>query len=210
MSIPEKLRKWAEQPGAVLTDLDRGFCEMVADYADARGGYGFMQQVIEWLWQERAAKRGSPGSASGPESHGKEIAALEAENARLRGAIAAHHAQKADDRCWMDDNVLYAAAGLPEDAAHRCVGDKAAMLKNCERFVEVRCREGQWLSYAELEAENAKLRAALAESLPFVTPSVADVLKEFNGSESAKRVNDDVRATSARLAELLAKKGGGS
>lgn len=87
--------------------------------------------------------------------------ALRAEVERLRGAIAEHHRQKADDRCVEDDDRLYAAAGLPP--CDRRVGDKAAMLENCRRFIERRCQGGKWPSYVELEALAARLAAALKE-----------------------------------------------
>lgn len=79
----------------------------------------------------------------------------------LRVAIKTHHSQKADDRCILDDDRLYAAAGLPP--CDRRVGDKAAMLKNCERFIERRCESGGWPSYAQLEAERDAARDELAE-----------------------------------------------
>ena len=75
---------------------------------------------------------------------------------KLRAAIAEHHSQKADDRCIEDDDRLYAAAGLPP--CDRRVGDKAAMLANCARFIERRCEGGGWPSYRELEAERDRLR----------------------------------------------------
>jgi len=75
---------------------------------------------------------------------------------KLRAAIAKHHSQKADDRCWLDDEELYAAAGLAP--ADRHVGDKAAMLKNCERFLKVRCQGGRWPSYVEVEDELTSAR----------------------------------------------------
>lgn len=82
---------------------------------------------------------------------------LEAERNKLLAAITEHHAQKADDRCVEDDDKLYAAAGLPP--CDRRVGDKAAMLKNCERFINNRCEAGgPWKSYSELEAELQKVR----------------------------------------------------
>ena len=86
---------------------------------------------------------------------------LSQEVERLKAAIAEHHAQKADDRCWEDDDRLYAAFGLqPPD---RRVGDPEAMLENCKRFIKQRCEGGgPWKSYAELEAENAELKAKLA------------------------------------------------
>ncbi len=83
---------------------------------------------------------------------------------RVTAAVKEHHDQKADDRCWMDDDKLYAAVGLsPPD---RRVGDKAAMLENCKRFVSNRCDGGgPWKSYRELEAELADCKHQLAEAL---------------------------------------------
>ena len=71
---------------------------------------------------------------------------------KLIAAIETHHAQKADDRCIDDDDRLYAAAGLPP--CDRRVGDKAAMLRNCERFIDRRCEGGGWPTYAELEKQH--------------------------------------------------------
>lgn len=87
------------------------------------------------------------------------------ELARLKSAIAAHRAQKADDRCIEDDDRLYAAAGLPP--CDRRVGSKEDMLKNCARFIERRCEAGGWKSYLELEAEIDALKNELSE---FKTP----------------------------------------
>lgn len=88
-------------------------------------------------------------------SHAFENLAEEVE--RLRQAIREHRGQKADDRCWMDDDRLYAALGDGIECDRR-VGDKAAMLKNCERFIAARCAGGGWPSYVELEAECERLR----------------------------------------------------
>lgn len=82
------------------------------------------------------------------------------EHRKLRAAIVKHHAQHADDLCWMDDDELYAAAGLPARSAQ--VGDAKAMLRNCKRFIRNRCfGGGPWKSYAELEAEIVRLREQL-------------------------------------------------
>ena len=82
-------------------------------------------------------------------------------NARIEELLAAitkHHSQHADDLCWMDDDELYAVAGLP--ARDATVGDPRAMLKNCKRFIRQRCTgEGSWKSYAELEADVRDLKA---------------------------------------------------
>lgn len=97
----------------------------------------------------RAEARQFKAAMGWAKSGGESIELLLAEVERLEAAIKKHHAQKADDRCWMDDDVLYEAAGLP--VVDRHVGDKAAMLANCERFLNNRCEGGRWPSYAELE-----------------------------------------------------------
>ena len=81
------------------------------------------------------------------------------ERDRLLDAIREVHSQHADDLCWMpaDVNKIFAAAGLPPQDLR--VGDKAAMLKNCERYVECLQSGGPWRTYAELEAELDKLVA---------------------------------------------------
>jgi hypothetical protein len=97
-------------------------------------------------------------------------------------AIRKHYEQRADDRCWMDDVELYVAAGLPvpHDAT---VGSKAEMLKNCERFLERRCVEGgAWKTYAELEAENERLRRCLFQ-LQDAAKQLADLLRNINEKE---------------------------
>lgn len=73
----------------------------------------------------------------------------------LDAAIRKHHGQKADDRCHFDDDELYASAGLPP--CDKRVGDKAAMMVNCARFLERRCEGGGWPSYADLEKQRDKL-----------------------------------------------------
>jgi len=87
-----------------------------------------------------------------------ELESLRAERDILKAAIQKHHDQYADDRCFIDDVELYAAAGLaPADVR---VGDKFAMLKNCVRFVEQRCESGgPWKSYADLETERDAIKA---------------------------------------------------
>jgi len=91
-----------------------------------------------------------------------DVPRLLAEVERLREAIFRHREQKADDRCIEDDDRLYAALGDGIKCDRR-VGDKEAMLRNCARFIDRRCEGGGWPSYAELEAENARLQAEVAE-----------------------------------------------
>jgi hypothetical protein len=69
---------------------------------------------------------------------------------RILDAVKYAHEQRGDDRCWMDITKVYEAAGLPPPDTR--VGDQAAMLENCRRFVTLRCNGGgPWRTYAELE-----------------------------------------------------------
>jgi len=88
----------------------------------------------------------------------------------LRAAIKTHRSQKADDRCIEDDDRLYEALG-DGIKCDRAVGDKAAMLRNCQRFIERRCKGGTWPSYADLE----KRLKAIAEVIEAVDNRCAAV-----------------------------------
>ena len=92
-----------------------------------------------------------------------EIESLRQQVTDLRAAIIKHRSQKADDRCWMDDQELYAALG-DGDLGDNRVGDPHAMWTNCATFIAKRCAVGgPWKSYAELEAEFAALKKLCAE-----------------------------------------------
>lgn len=90
----------------------------------------------------------------------KHMAPLNKRIAELEAAIRKHRNQKADDRCIEDDDELYAVLGDGIKCDRR-VGDKFEMLKNCARFIDRRCDGGGWPTYAELEAENKRLKAML-------------------------------------------------
>lgn len=77
----------------------------------------------------------------------------------LRDVIFDVHEQHGDDLCFMSIDRIFAAVGLP--VPDRKVGDKAAMLANCRRYIDVMCQGGQWKSYAELEEENIRLQGRL-------------------------------------------------
>src|SRR5262249_2076973 len=64
--LPQKLRDWLRQPGSVLLPGFREFVVAVREFAAHGVGYGFMQQVIEWIWQEK-----DPIGAWGPEFHSR-------------------------------------------------------------------------------------------------------------------------------------------
>jgi hypothetical protein len=88
---------------------------------------------------------------------------LTARVAVLEAAIREHRSQRADDRCHLDDDRLYAALGDGIKCDRR-VGDKLAMLRNCERFIDRRCEGGHWPTYADLEAERDHLRRAIRDA----------------------------------------------
>ena len=69
----------------------------------------------------------------------------------LLNVIKEVHSQHADDLCWMpaDVNKIFEAAGLPPQDLR--VGDKSAMRKNCDRYIDCLESGGPWKSYAGLE-----------------------------------------------------------
>ena len=62
---------------------------------------------------------------------------LEAEASRLRAGIRQHRDERGDDRCWLDDQRLYAL--LPETVnAVTKLPPREVFLKSCERFWRTR------------------------------------------------------------------------
>jgi hypothetical protein len=80
--IPEKLAVWAQQPNAVVSPAEMAFLAAIREARAGYVGYGWMQQVIEWAWQEESGE-----GAWGPEYFGKQIAQLEAELAAVRAQL---------------------------------------------------------------------------------------------------------------------------
>ena len=123
-----------------------------------------LEQAQEWINSVSAAVKSAPEFAAGQWAGDKEGWGYHHEVVRwlvgVRDAVAKHHSQHADDLCYMDDDELYAVAGLP--ARDATVGDPRAMLRNCKRFIRNRCfGGGPWKSYAELEAEVERLTKLL-------------------------------------------------
>ena len=78
----------------------------------------------------------------------------------LENAIRKHRDERGDDRCWMDDAVLYKT--LPEGFTPP-VRDSSVELKMCEQYIA--CRHNPATEYVspqrkieQLEAENYQLR----------------------------------------------------
>jgi hypothetical protein len=105
---------------------------------------------------------------------------LQARVAELESAIRNHRDQKGDDRCWMDDQSLYAVL-KDGNLGDNTVGDQAKMLKNCERYVHLRCQGGGgWKSYAELEAANNDFLRAIIFWKPSEIPKEYRSLLAFS------------------------------
>lgn len=80
--VERALADWAKQPGATITDATRQF---VADMRKARAagvGYGAMQQIIEWEWQDV-----DEATAQGPQATMRALDELKAEIAELRDRL---------------------------------------------------------------------------------------------------------------------------
>lgn len=103
-----------------------------------------------------------------------------------RKAVMEHHGQKADDRCWQDDDVLYAAFGLPPADHH--VGDQDAMLANCRRFITSRTLPGEWQSYASLADDVERMTGLCQEA--------ANTIEQM--AEERRVIQYDVTAWSER------------
>lgn len=74
---------------------------------------------------------------------------LRAEIIRLRDAIRSHRDQRGDDRCWLDDEKLYAA--LPDGIPAKTQLDQELMLKNCARFIGTRQHPSDRFSWGDVQ-----------------------------------------------------------
>lgn len=61
---------------------------------------------------------------------------LQRELRRLRDGVRSHRDQRGDDRCWLDDEKLYAS--LPEGLSAKTTLDPELMIQNCRRFIATR------------------------------------------------------------------------
>jgi hypothetical protein len=77
---------------------------------------------------------------------------LEAENKKLKEAIAKHRDQKGDDRCWLDDQELYSVLG--DQVAQTALPSKEVFLGNCAKYFE--CRQNPAETYFSKENQTIK------------------------------------------------------
>ena len=94
-TLEQRLEKWQQRSGAAVSAAERRF---IADmrYAACNGvGYGWMQQIIEWEWQNK-----SPHSW-GPECYERELAACQARLAEAgKDAERYRWLRKSDPCLW--------------------------------------------------------------------------------------------------------------
>lgn len=76
-TVEQRLADFLIQPGARVSNSELRFIADMRVAAREGVGYGFMQQVIEWEWQNTGV------GAFGPEYFNKRIAALEKKVAEL-------------------------------------------------------------------------------------------------------------------------------
>ena len=122
----------------------------------------------------------------------QEILMLKQERDRLLAAIKEHHSQKADDRCRLDDDRLYAAAGLPP--CDRRVGDKFEMAKNCLRFIDRRCESGGWPTYVEMETENSRLKFNLDNAEFLIRKNIKDFADVYTELLELRKKNAELKS----------------
>jgi uncharacterized small protein (DUF1192 family) len=98
---------------------------------------------------------------------------LEAEVERIKAAIREHRDQKGDDRCWLDDLMLYRA--LDGKVSGATVADmelppKCDFLESCSRYWDQRQRptakddDPKEMTIAQLQAEVERLKASEKEA----------------------------------------------
>jgi hypothetical protein len=84
------------------------------------------------------------------------IGRLMSEKAALEAAVRAHRDARGDDRCWLDDEALYAA--LPEGYTPP-VRDTLVELELCKQFIA--CRHNPATTYVSPQRRIEELQAAL-------------------------------------------------
>jgi hypothetical protein len=119
-----------------------------------------------------------------PGCDSEEIAVLRNELEVLRDAVREHRDQRGDDRCWLDDEKLYAA--LPEGYTPP-TRSETVELSLCQRYIASRhhpCTEyvSPQRRIEELEKELADLRAVISKLPVVVQDDITDFLSELHNT----------------------------
>lgn len=96
-------------------------------------------------------------TVSAPSQYDDLCREMAAEILKLRAAVREHRDARGDDRCWRDDEDLYAT--LPEGYTPRPF-DTTVELEHCKRFIE--CRQNPATEYMSPEREIERLRSRLS------------------------------------------------
>lgn len=106
---------------------------------------------------------------------------------RLRAAIRAHRDQRGDDRCWQDDETLYAV--LPEGYTAP-TREVAVELEHCQRYLE--CRRNPATEYISPQREIERLTMLLRQvrSLLVIPSKVASLSEMYTNPYDLQRLID--------------------
>jgi len=127
------------------TLADLGVSEAVAKDSEEAAAAGVMLQDPPDEVLDRAVMAAL--TAGDADIDGMSAGELRTEAKRLRGGIRSHRDQRGDDRCWKDDEKLYAL--VPDGMAQTAL-DEALMRPNCERFFRLRVNPRDRFSWGDV------------------------------------------------------------
>lgn len=87
--------------------------------------------------------------------------------AELEAAIRNHRDQRGDDRCWLDDDALYAVLPEGKGEADTRLHCPEEMLANCQRYIASRQEGG--VPYVSPQRQIDTLQAVCREALQLLT-----------------------------------------
>jgi len=104
----------------------------------------------------------------------------------LERLIRWHRDQRGDDRCHLDDGILYSA--LPEGDT-RPASDTAVTIENCQRFIEARQQGREYISpQRRIEELECSLRDVCNLALPYVERgALAEAWDDLDSESTAPR-----------------------
>lgn len=181
--IKEATKRWQEATGRFLTHPDLG--DLVQWLLDGRDAVEKENAALEGqltVVRENALKvmhlypQGSPESQAmsalfaSAATTSRNPSVLFEETKKLKAAVREHARQLGDDRCWLDDEQLYAAAGIDIDETQTALPPKEEFLGNCARYHESRQKPGH--KYVTVEERVGAAREALKMLYAYAVGSV--------------------------------------
>lgn len=123
-----------------------------------------------------------------------ELKAAHARIKQLELAIRTHRDEHCDDRCWLDDQALYAVLGEPVAADANAMPPRDQFLANCARFYDARCKNAGWPSYQDL-------RQLLQLVLDFHSADTEAFVAKHGHGMTTRELCDRIRAALAPTPE---------